>query len=85
RLHQKAVEEYALESTVRRQLDIYEIILRRQQRQKPDIRYKDPAPLEGLPAVQRAILDNVSAWNLFPPRRSPRRGRGPCRYYSIFC
>ena len=32
RLHQKAVEEYALESTVRRQLDIYEIILRRQQR-----------------------------------------------------
>ena len=31
-------------------------------RKKPDIRYKDPAPLEGLPAVQRAILDNVSAY-----------------------
>ena len=28
-------------------------------RKKPDIRYKDPRPLEGLPAVQRAILDNV--------------------------
>ncbi len=28
-------------------------------RKKPDIRYKDPKPLEGLPAVQRAILDNV--------------------------
>lgn len=29
-------------------------------RKKPDIRYKDPAPLENLPAVQRAILDNAS-------------------------
>lgn len=29
-------------------------------RKKPDIRYKDPKPLEGLPAVQSAILDNVS-------------------------
>lgn len=28
-------------------------------RKKPDIRYKDSKPLEGLPAVQRAILDNV--------------------------
>ena len=28
-------------------------------RKKPDIRYKDPAPLEGLPRVQKAILDNV--------------------------
>jgi len=27
-------------------------------RKKPDIRYKDPAPLAGLPAVQSAILDN---------------------------
>ena len=26
-------------------------------RKKPDIRYKDPAPLTGLPEVQRAILD----------------------------
>lgn len=26
-------------------------------RKKPDIRYKDPAPLSGLPEVQRAILD----------------------------
>ena len=31
-------------------------------RKKPDIRYKDPKPLEGLPAVQRAILDNVSRY-----------------------
>jgi 16S rRNA (cytosine967-C5)-methyltransferase len=31
-------------------------------RKKPDIRYKDPKPLEGLPAVQGAILDNVSAY-----------------------
>ena len=31
-------------------------------RKKPDIRYKDPAPLAGLPAVQRAILDNVSRY-----------------------
>ena len=28
-------------------------------RKKPDIRYKDPGPLEGLPRVQSAILDNV--------------------------
>ena len=26
-------------------------------RKKPDIRYKDPTPLAGLPEVQRAILD----------------------------
>lgn len=31
-------------------------------RKKPDIRYKDPAILEALPAVQRAILDNVSRY-----------------------
>lgn len=29
-------------------------------RKKPDIRFKDPGPLAGLPAVQRAILDNVA-------------------------
>lgn len=29
-------------------------------RKKPDIRYKDPEPLENLPAVQSAILDNAS-------------------------
>ena len=28
-------------------------------RKKPDIRYKDPKPLEGLPKIQKAILDNV--------------------------
>ena len=28
-------------------------------RKKPDVRYKDPALLAGLPAVQRAILDNA--------------------------
>lgn len=27
-------------------------------RKKPDIRYKDPEPLKGLPRVQRSILDN---------------------------
>lgn len=31
-------------------------------RKKPDIRYKDPIPLEGLPAVQGAILENLSAY-----------------------
>ena len=31
-------------------------------RKKPDIRYKDPAPLEGLPKVQRDILENCSAY-----------------------
>ena len=31
-------------------------------RKKPDIRYKDPAPLEGLPAVQRDILANASRY-----------------------
>lgn len=31
-------------------------------RKKPDIRYKDPTALSGLPAVQRAILDNASRY-----------------------
>ena len=31
-------------------------------RKKPDIRYKDPRPLAGLPTVQTAILDNVSTY-----------------------
>lgn len=31
-------------------------------RKKPDIRYKDPAPLEGLPKVQREILSNASRY-----------------------
>ena len=31
-------------------------------RKKPDIRYKDPAALKGLPNVQRAILDNCSRY-----------------------
>ena len=31
-------------------------------RKKPDIRYKDPEPMKGLPAVQRAILENVSRY-----------------------
>ena len=31
-------------------------------RKKPDIRYKDPQALAGLPAVQRAILDNASRY-----------------------
>ena len=31
-------------------------------RKKPDIRYKDPQPLEGLPEVQRAILANASRY-----------------------
>ena len=29
---------------------------------KPDIRYKDPEPLAGLPRVQGAILENVSRY-----------------------
>ncbi|MBD5149589.1 MAG: 16S rRNA (cytosine(967)-C(5))-methyltransferase RsmB [Oscillibacter sp.] len=31
-------------------------------RKKPDIRYKDPEQLAGLPKVQRAILDNASRY-----------------------
>lgn len=31
-------------------------------RKKPDIRYKDLAPLKNLPALQSAILENVSAY-----------------------
>ena len=31
-------------------------------RKKPDIRYKAPGPLEGLPRVQRAILDNSARY-----------------------
>lgn len=31
-------------------------------RKKPDIRYKDPKPLEGLPAIQSAILENASRY-----------------------
>lgn len=31
-------------------------------RKKPDIRYKDPEPLKGLPRVQKAILENCSAY-----------------------
>lgn len=31
-------------------------------RKKPDIRYKDPGPLENLPAVQSSILDNVAGY-----------------------
>ena len=31
-------------------------------RKKPDIRYKDPAPLTDLPRVQRAILDNAARY-----------------------
>ena len=31
-------------------------------RKKPDIRYKDPDRLSGLPAVQRAILDNAGGY-----------------------
>lgn len=31
-------------------------------RKKPDIRYKDPEPLKGLPQVQRGILDNCARY-----------------------
>ena len=31
-------------------------------RKKPDIRYKDPKPLTGLPVIQKAILDNACAY-----------------------
>lgn len=31
-------------------------------RKKPDIRYKEPGPLEGLPSIQISILNNVSAY-----------------------
>lgn len=31
-------------------------------RKKPDIRYKDPKPLEGLPQVQGAILENAAGY-----------------------
>lgn len=31
-------------------------------RKKPDIRYKDPKPLDGLPKVQKEIVDNCAAY-----------------------
>ena len=31
-------------------------------RKKPDIRYKDPKPLSGLPVIQKAILDNACTY-----------------------
>lgn len=31
-------------------------------RKKPDIRYKDPVPLEGLPKIQQGILSNASRY-----------------------
>ncbi|MBQ9165541.1 MAG: 16S rRNA (cytosine(967)-C(5))-methyltransferase RsmB, partial [Oscillospiraceae bacterium] len=31
-------------------------------RKKPDIRYKDPEPLENLPLIQSEILENVSRY-----------------------
>lgn len=31
-------------------------------RKKPDIRYKDPKPLDGLPEVQKKIVDNCAAY-----------------------
>ncbi len=31
-------------------------------RKKPEIRYRDPRPLEGLPAIQKDILSNVSRY-----------------------
>lgn len=31
-------------------------------RKKPDIRYKDPKPLDGLPTVQKEIVDNCAAY-----------------------
>lgn len=31
-------------------------------RKKPDIRYKDPKALDGLPAIQKKILENVSCY-----------------------
>ena len=31
-------------------------------RKKPDIRYKDPEPLKGLPRIQRGILDNCARY-----------------------
>lgn len=31
-------------------------------RKKPEIRYRDPKPLEGLPAIQKNILSNVSRY-----------------------
>lgn len=31
-------------------------------RKKPDIRYKDPEPLKGLPKVQRSMLDNCARY-----------------------
>ena len=31
-------------------------------RKKPDIRFKDPKPLDGLPVVQKGILENVSRY-----------------------
>ena len=54
-------------------------------RKKPDIRFKDPEPLAGLPQVQSAILDNAAGyvkpgvcWSTLPARFwSGKTGRSP--------
>ena len=93
RLHQKAVEEYALESTVRRQLDIYEIILRRQQRPHHSRdsalvcgaygrgNAGDDAILEAIVAELRHLDPDLPVWVL---SRSPQDTRLKYRVNSIY-
>mgnify|MGYP002562729913 CR=1 FL=1 len=93
RLHQKAVEEYSLESTVRRQLDIYEIILRRQQRPHHSRdgalvcgaygrgNAGDDAILEAIVAELRQLDPDLPVWVL---SRSPQDTRLKYRVNSIY-
>lgn len=93
RLHQKAVEEYSLESTVNRQLDIYKVILRRKARPagKRDGALVcgaygrgnagDDAILEAIVTELRQIDPDLPVWVL---SRSPDDTRMTYRVNSIY-
>lgn len=93
RLHQKAVEEYSLESTVNRQLEIYKVILRRQARphKKRDGALVcgaygrgnagDDAILEAIVTELRQIDPDLPVWVL---SRHPNDTRMTYRVNSIY-
>lgn len=93
RLHQKAVRDYSLESTIRRQLEIYDIILRRKARSVGNRdgalvcgaygrgNAGDDAILEAIVAELREIDPDLPVWVL---SRSPKDTRLTYRVNSIY-
>lgn len=93
RLHQKAVEEYSLEATIRRQIEIYETVLRREAR--PHKKHDgalvcgaygrgnagDDAILEAIVKELRQIDPDLPVWVL---SRSPSDTRMTYRVNSIY-